>query len=232
MDYITDLEIRASSCTACLGSEKRRQPLVGSGPYKSPIMVVTNWPNSTDDKKGKLLQGRRGQALRKLLTLGRLRVENLFFTPIVKCYTARLPPDYRENNAPSKCRAFLYEQIRVSKPLAIILIGPTALKWALFPDTNHKVDKFRDWVGKICIRPDKFGQTKFLILEDPLEHVGREGEQRGALCNRAIHKLREYVVAVLDNKDEIPLLDIRIIEPIHKKTYADQELFGGGTFNV
>lgn len=224
MNYINDLQIRASICTACPAAEKRRQPIVGSGKFGSPIMVVTDMPNSTDDKKGKLLQGRRGKALEKMLRLGLLRVENLYFTSIVKCYPARLPPIVKEKIAPSVCRAFLNEQIRVGKPKAVIIVGETALRWTLIEGSEKRVDKFQDWVGNIYTRFDLYQNIKFLVVENPLELKGRAATQCEATCSQSIHRLREYVVSCLDGTEVTPLPSTPI-KPLIKKTFIEQDMF-------
>lgn len=208
MGYIQDLEIRTSICTACGACKKRKQPLVGQGLFGSPIMVVFDMPNSADDKKGELLQGRRGKQLIRALKMSKLNTDKLYYAPVMKCYPARATDKQKEIYYPAKCRPYIQEQIKIAKPAGIILVGQTALRWVLLEGSHDSADDFKKWIGRICTRQDTYGDIKFLTIEDPNDiGVGWEADKRHAALTSAIHTLRNYITAKI-KRENVPLLEI------------------------
>lgn len=224
IEYINDLKIRTAVCTACKAHTKRRQPLIGSGPVRSPVMVVFNRPNSTDNKNKLLLQGTRGRKYIKLFKLARYKPEKLFFTPITKCYPGRLSNYEKEVICPSKCKNFTLEMIDKLKPQLIILIGPEALIWTLLIGTREKFNDIKDWKNKFFSKRSRFGHTQFLVLEDPCEWKGENSDQEWAAANRALHESREYITALLDGKD-IPILNTKDLKAKNSYNYIETNLF-------
>ena len=224
MSYLQDLQIRASLCTACGACKKRKQPLVGKGLFGSPIMVVLDAPTSADDKKGELLQGRRGKQLIRALKMSKLNPDKLYYAPVSKCYPARATDKQKEIYYPARCRPYIQEQIKISKPTGIILVGQTALRWVLLEGSYDSADDFKKWIGRICTRQDTYGDIKFLVIEDPNEiESGWEADKRHAALTSSIHTLRNYVSAMI-KRENVPLLEIHRVSTFNRTRISTKSL--------
>src|SRR3954468_14023895 len=124
-------ELRAISedigeCERC-GLHKGRNHIVfGVGNPHAELMFVGEGPGADEDEQGEPFVGRAGQLLNKMIEAMGLKREDVYIANVVKC----LPPANRtpERDECETCSPFLYRQIDVIKPKAIVALGAVAAK--------------------------------------------------------------------------------------------------------
>lgn len=121
-----------ADCRRCRLCEGRSKIVFGSGNEKSPLVFVGEGPGADEDKQGLPFVGRAGQLLTQMIdnTASKEGIsitrESVYICNVVKCR----PP---ENRAPEPdemqiCGQFLYRQLMVIQPKAIVALGSTAAK--------------------------------------------------------------------------------------------------------
>lgn len=141
-------QIRADigpDCQRCRLCEKRNKIVFGSGNEQSPLVFVGEGPGADEDAQGVPFVGRAGQLLTQMIngTASKegipIQRESVYICNVVKCR----PP---ENRTPLPdemeiCGQFLFRQLMVIKPKAIVALGSTAAKALL--GTKEGVTKLR-----------------------------------------------------------------------------------------
>ena len=114
-------------CTRCvLHKQGRKQIVFGVGNPKADLMFVGEGPGADEDEQGEPFVGRAGQLLNKMIEAMGLKREEVYIANVVKCR----PPGNRtpERDECDTCSPFLFRQIDVIKPKAIVALGAVAAK--------------------------------------------------------------------------------------------------------
>jgi DNA polymerase len=114
-------------CTRCkLHAQGRKQIVFGVGNAKADLMFVGEGPGADEDEQGEPFVGRAGQLLNKMIEAMGLKREQVYIANVVKCR----PPGNRtpERDECDTCSPFLFRQIDVVKPKAIVALGAVAAK--------------------------------------------------------------------------------------------------------
>ncbi len=114
-------------CTRCkLHAQGRKQIVFGVGNPKAELMFVGEGPGADEDEQGEPFVGRAGQLLNKMIEAMGIKREDVYIANVVKCR----PPGNRtpERDETDTCSPFLFRQIEVIKPKAIVALGAVAAK--------------------------------------------------------------------------------------------------------
>lgn len=119
-------------CTRCRLGKTRRKIVFGSGDPEARLVFVGEGPGADEDEQGLPFVGRAGQLLTQMIdnTAAKesipIRRENVYICNVVKCR----PPENRAPEADEMeiCGQFLFRQLMVIKPKAIVALGGTAAK--------------------------------------------------------------------------------------------------------
>lgn len=130
------LESQVRDCSKCILCNTRTRTVFGVGQRNNPcIAFVGEGPGADEDRQGEPFVGKAGQLLTRAINNGLgLRREDVYICNVVKCR----PP---ENRAPlpdemACCLPYLESQLLLLKPKVIVLLGSTAVKGVLGPDTS------------------------------------------------------------------------------------------------
>jgi DNA polymerase len=132
-------------CTRCRLSRARNRIVFGSGNPEAKLVFVGEGPGADEDERGMPFVGRAGQLLTQMIDntaakegipIGR---ENVYICNVVKCR----PPENRTPEADEMeiCGQFLFRQLMVFRPKAIVALGGTAAKALL--DLKSGITKAR-----------------------------------------------------------------------------------------
>ncbi|HNY38979.1 MAG TPA: uracil-DNA glycosylase [Bryobacteraceae bacterium] len=119
-------------CTRCRLGRTRKNIVFGSGNPEARLVLVGEGPGADEDEQGLPFVGRAGQLLTQMIdnTASKegipIRRENVYICNVVKCR----PPENRapEPDEMETCGQFLFRQLMVIKPQAIVALGGTAAK--------------------------------------------------------------------------------------------------------
>ena len=117
-------------CTRCpLHKQGRKQIVFGVGNPRADLMFIGEAPGADEDIQGEPFVGRAGQLLNNMIKAMGLRREDIYIANIIKCR----PPGNRtpERDECETCSPFLFRQIEVIKPKAIVALGAVAAKTLL-----------------------------------------------------------------------------------------------------
>jgi uracil-DNA glycosylase family 4 len=117
-------------CTRCrLHQQGRKQIVFGVGNPEADLMFIGEGPGADEDEQGEPFVGRAGQLLNKMIEAMGIKREDVYIANVVKCR----PPGNRtpERDECDTCSPFLYRQIDVIKPKAIVALGAVAAKTLL-----------------------------------------------------------------------------------------------------
>jgi DNA polymerase len=117
-------------CTRCrLHKQGRQQIVFGVGNPRADLMFIGEAPGADEDIQGEPFVGRAGQLLNNMIKAMGLRREDVYIANIIKCR----PPGNRtpEREECETCSPFLFRQIEVVKPKAIVALGAVAAKTLL-----------------------------------------------------------------------------------------------------
>ena len=118
-----------AACTKCRLCEGRRHTVPGEGPGDARLVVVGEGPGRVEDETGRPFVGQAGELLTKILAAIQLRREQVFICNVVKCR----PPENRvpQYDEIAACLPYLFRQIDLLKPRAILAMGGTAAQTLL-----------------------------------------------------------------------------------------------------
>lgn len=117
-------------CTRCpLHKQGRKQIVFGVGNSRADLMFIGEAPGADEDLQGEPFVGRAGQLLNNMIKAMGLQREDVYIANIIKCR----PPGNRtpEREECETCSPFLFRQIDVVKPKAIVALGAVAAKTLL-----------------------------------------------------------------------------------------------------
>ncbi len=144
-DSLTKIIEDMGDCTRCRLSRGRSRIVFGSGNPEARLVFVGEGPGADEDEQGVPFVGRAGQLLTQMIdnTAAKegisIRRESVYICNVVKCR----PPENRAPEADEMeiCGQFLFRQLMVIRPKAIVALGGTAAKALL--DVKLGITKLR-----------------------------------------------------------------------------------------
>jgi uracil-DNA glycosylase family 4 len=126
-------------CPRCKLSKTRTNLVFGQGNPKAELMFVGEAPGRDEDEQGLAFVGKAGQLLTKIIEAMGLKREDVWIGNVLKCR----PPNNRnpEPDEVETCRPFLFEQIRLIRPKAIVTLGTFAAQAIL--ETDEPIGRLR-----------------------------------------------------------------------------------------
>ncbi|HYL58428.1 MAG TPA: uracil-DNA glycosylase [Candidatus Acidoferrales bacterium] len=125
-------ELRAfiGDCSRCKLAPLRKNLVYGVGNPNAQLMFVGEAPGADEDARGEPFVGRAGQLLTDIIERGMgLRRDEVYICNVIKCR----PPENRnpEPDEVASCEPFLFRQIEIVKPRAIVGLGTFAVQAVL-----------------------------------------------------------------------------------------------------
>lgn len=113
----------------------RKQVVFGIGNPDAEVMFIGEAPGADEDASGEPFVGRAGQLLTKIIQTMGYRREDVFISNVLKC-RPDTPGEKFGNRPPTAhemetCRPYLFEQIAIVQPRAIVALGATAVRGLL-----------------------------------------------------------------------------------------------------
>lgn len=134
-------------CTRCKLHEHRTNIVFGEGDPQARLVFIGEGPGADEDATGRPFVGRAGQLLDKIIAAIGLKREECYIANVVKCR----PPGNRtpERDEVATCEQFLFRQLALIKPRAIVALGSPAFQCLLrTKDTiTRSRGEWRDWNG-------------------------------------------------------------------------------------
>ncbi len=135
----------ALACQRCGLCSTRQNVVFGEGTLWTPLMIITEGPNSDEDTVGRPVVGKdnwfMGWVQQKL---GYHRTQ-LYITNVVKCRPTDGSHDrYAKPDEVAQCSGYLGRQVSIIDPKVILTLGPTAASFLLNPGAQPEpVSSFR-----------------------------------------------------------------------------------------
>src|SRR5579864_1823917 len=124
----TLLKIREDlgDCTRCKLHKTRHKIVFGDGNPKAQLVFVGEGPGHDEDMQGLPFVGRAGKLLTQMIEAMGLRRDDVYIANVVKCR----PPQNRapEPDEIETCSPFLYRQLAVIRPKAVVCLGAIAFQ--------------------------------------------------------------------------------------------------------
>jgi uracil-DNA glycosylase len=155
-------------CTRCRLHMQRNKIVFGAGNPRAELVFVGEGPGHDEDVQGLPFVGRAGKLLTQMIEAMGLTREQVYICNVVKCR----PPENRkpEDDEVATCSPYLYRQLDVIAPKAIVCLGLTAAQALL--KTKDSISRFRGtWFD--------FRNTKLLATYHPaylLRNPNAKGE--------------------------------------------------------
>jgi uracil-DNA glycosylase len=129
-------------CTRCRLHERRNKIVFGAGNPRAELVFVGEGPGHDEDLQGLPFVGRAGKLLTQMIEAMGLTRDQVYICNVVKCR----PPENRkpEEDEVATCSPYLYRQLDVIQPKAIVCLGLTAAQALL--KTKDPISRFRgEW---------------------------------------------------------------------------------------
>jgi uracil-DNA glycosylase family 4 len=143
-------------CTRCRLHEQRNKIVFGAGNPRAELVFVGEGPGHDEDVQGLPFVGRAGKLLTQMIEAMGLERKDVYICNVVKCR----PPENRkpEDDEVATCSPYLYRQLAVIAPKAIVCLGGVAAQTLL--KTKDPISRFRgNWFD--------FRNTKLLATYHP-----------------------------------------------------------------
>ena len=126
-------------CTRCRLSKQRNKIVFGQGNPRAELVFVGEGPGHDEDLQGLAFVGRAGKLLTQMIEAMGLRREDVYICNVVKCR----PPENRkpEEDEVATCSPYLFRQLDVIAPKAVVCLGGTAAQALL--KTKDSISRFR-----------------------------------------------------------------------------------------
>lgn len=120
-EKMTQLAQQIAVCEKCQLHLSRKKSVPGEGNIHSKILFIGEGPGLNENETGRPFVGQAGNFLNELLSMAKLKRQDVFITNVVKCR----PPANRDPlpEELTACSSFLDEQIRLIDPLVIVTLG-------------------------------------------------------------------------------------------------------------
>jgi DNA polymerase len=126
-------------CTRCRLHKQRNKIVFGQGNPSAELVFVGEGPGHDEDMQGLAFVGRAGKLLTQMIEAMGLTRDDVYICNVVKCR----PPENRkpEEDEVATCSPYLFRQLDVIKPKAIVCLGGTAAQALL--KTKDSISRFR-----------------------------------------------------------------------------------------
>ena len=132
---LDELAAAARSCRGCDLYQAAHQTVFGAGPATARLMLVGEQPGDQEDRAGRPFVGPAGRLLDKALRQAGIERKDVYATNAVKHFKF-VPAERgkrRIHKSPSRtevvaCRPWLFAELRLIQPTAVVLLGATAAK--------------------------------------------------------------------------------------------------------
>jgi uracil-DNA glycosylase family 4 len=126
-------------CTRCRLHLQRNKIVFGTGNPRAELVFVGEGPGHDEDVQGLPFVGRAGKLLTQMIEAMGLGRDDVYICNVVKCR----PPENRkpENDEVATCSPYLFRQLDVIRPKAIVCLGATAAQALL--KTTDSISRFR-----------------------------------------------------------------------------------------
>lgn len=126
-------------CTRCRLHKQRNNIVFGQGNARAELVFVGEGPGHDEDMQGLAFVGRAGKLLTQMIEAMGLTRDDVYICNVVKCR----PPENRkpEDDEMATCSPFLFRQLDVIKPKAIVCLGATAAQALL--KTKDSISRYR-----------------------------------------------------------------------------------------
>jgi DNA polymerase len=155
-------------CTRCRLHLQRNKIVFGAGNPRAELVFVGEGPGHDEDVQGLPFVGRAGKLLTQMIEAMGLTRDQVYICNVVKCR----PPENRkpEDDEVATCSPYLYRQLDVIAPKAIVCLGATAAQALL--KTKDSISRFRgNWLD--------YRGTKLMVTYHPaylLRNPNAKGE--------------------------------------------------------
>jgi|HubBroStandDraft_2_1064218.scaffolds.fasta_scaffold51362_2 uracil-DNA glycosylase family 4 len=143
-------------CTRCRLHKQRNKIVFGAGNPRAELVFVGEGPGHDEDVQGLPFVGRAGKLLTQMIEAMGLRRDDVYICNVVKCR----PPENRkpEDDEVATCSPYLFRQLEVIGPKAVVCLGATAAQALL--KTKDSISRYRgQWFD--------FRGTKLLVTYHP-----------------------------------------------------------------
>jgi len=126
---LIEFEESIHNCKKCKLGSSRNKFVFGAGNPNADVMIIGEAPGADEDKQGKPFVGRAGKLLTDILKAINFERDEVYIANILKCR----PPNNR-NPLPeemNECTPYLFEQIEMIKPKAILCLGLVAASYLI-----------------------------------------------------------------------------------------------------
>jgi uracil-DNA glycosylase len=126
-------------CTRCRLHKQRNKIVFGAGNPRAELVFVGEGPGRDEDMQGLPFVGRAGKLLTQMIEAMGLSREDVYICNVVKCR----PPENRkpEDDEVATCSPYLFRQLDVIAPKAIVCLGATAAQALL--KTQDPISRYR-----------------------------------------------------------------------------------------
>src|SRR6202166_1555203 len=126
-------------CTRCRLHMQRNKIVFGAGNPRAELVFVGEGPGHDEDVQGLPFVGRAGKLLTQMIEAMGLTRDQVYICNVVKCR----PPENRkpEDDEVATCSPYLYRQLDVISPKAIVCLGGTAAQALL--KTKDSISRYR-----------------------------------------------------------------------------------------
>jgi uracil-DNA glycosylase len=126
-------------CTRCRLHKHRNNIVFGVGNPRAELVFVGEGPGHDEDVQGLPFVGRAGKLLTQMIEAMGLQRDDVYICNVVKCR----PPDNRtpQDDEIATCSPYLYRQLEVIAPKAIVCLGGVAAQTLL--KTKDPISRYR-----------------------------------------------------------------------------------------
>ncbi len=126
-------------CTRCRLHKQRNNIVFGVGNPRAELVFVGEGPGHDEDVQGLPFVGRAGKLLTQMIEAMGLQRDDVYICNVVKCR----PPDNRtpQDDEIATCSPYLYRQLEVIAPKAIVCLGGVAAQTLL--KTKDPISRYR-----------------------------------------------------------------------------------------
>jgi len=138
-DTLEMISENLGECTRCRLHKQRNKIVFGAGNPRAELVFVGEGPGRDEDMQGLPFVGRAGKLLTQMIEAMGLTREDVYICNVVKCR----PPENRkpEEDEVATCSPYLFRQLDVISPKAIVCLGATAAQALL--KTQDPISRYR-----------------------------------------------------------------------------------------
>lgn len=119
------LTYNVRTCKDCsLRNTCKVSPIIGTGPWNSPLMIVGDYPEDIDSAYQTPFIGPEGHLLGMILAKAKVDRNALYMTYALKCRPVSTPTEIEM----SACRRHILDEIEAVNPRVILTFGETAMR--------------------------------------------------------------------------------------------------------